>query len=168
VVPRRGVADELTDAVLVNSYDVEGTADAYLRALTMSREERQSRMRARRARVQTYDVHAWAESFLTALDGTSEASGNLLYGAARSRVASASVGVGRADSALQVRADAQFTCADARDADGRASPWTAGRSRASARSRSAPSRRATSSGSRRASVEGPARSTRSTDAATTT
>ena len=53
--------------------------------------------------------------------GTAEASGNLLYGAARSRVASASVAVGRADSALQVRADAQLTYADARDADGRSS-----------------------------------------------
>jgi trehalose 6-phosphate synthase/phosphatase len=67
-----GTADELTDAVLVNPYDVEGAADAHLRAPTMSREERQSRMRALRARVQAYDVHGRAESFLTALDGTSE------------------------------------------------------------------------------------------------
>jgi hypothetical protein len=49
--------------------------------------------------------------------GTAEASGNLLYGAARGRVASAALGVGRADSTLQVRGDAQFTYADARAGD---------------------------------------------------
>jgi len=49
--------------------------------------------------------------------GTAEASGNLLYGAARGRVASAALGVGRADSTLQLRGDAQFTYADARAGD---------------------------------------------------
>lgn len=53
--------------------------------------------------------------------GSAEASANLLYGAARGRVASAALGVGRADSALQVRGDAQLTYADARDADDRQS-----------------------------------------------
>ena len=63
-----GAADELEDALRVNPYDVDGAADVYHRALTMSREERRARMRTLRARVREYDVHAWAESFLAALD----------------------------------------------------------------------------------------------------
>jgi hypothetical protein len=50
--------------------------------------------------------------------GMAEVSGNLFYGDARGRVASAPLRVGRADSALQVRADAQLTYADARDTRG--------------------------------------------------
>ena len=62
-----GAAAELTDALCVNPYDVDGAAATYYRALTLPREERQRRMRALRTRVQTYDVHAWADSFLQAL-----------------------------------------------------------------------------------------------------
>jgi trehalose 6-phosphate synthase/phosphatase len=40
----------------------------YHRALVMSRDERRARMRSLRARVRSYDVHAWADSFLGALD----------------------------------------------------------------------------------------------------
>ena len=65
-----GAAAELTDALCVNPYDVDGAATTYYRALTMPREERQARMRALRARVRSYDVHAWADSFLGALDET--------------------------------------------------------------------------------------------------
>ena len=49
--------------------------------------------------------------------GTAEASANLLHGAVRGRVASAALGLGRADSVLQVRAELQVTYADSRDAD---------------------------------------------------
>ena len=63
-----GAAAELTDALSVNPFDVDGAAEAYYRALTMPREERRARMRALRERVRSYDVHAWAESFLAALD----------------------------------------------------------------------------------------------------
>ena len=62
-----GAADELTDALLVNPYDVDGTADAIHRALTMPAEERATRLRALRAHVATRDVEWWAGSFLTAL-----------------------------------------------------------------------------------------------------
>jgi trehalose 6-phosphate synthase/phosphatase len=62
-----GAAAELTDALSVNPYDVDASAETYYRALGMWPEERRARMRAMRARVRTYDVHAWAESFLTAL-----------------------------------------------------------------------------------------------------
>jgi len=62
-----GAADELTDALLVNPYDVDGVADAMHRALTMDRAERRRRLRSLRAKVQANDVHHWADSFLDAL-----------------------------------------------------------------------------------------------------
>jgi trehalose 6-phosphate synthase/phosphatase len=62
-----GAADELRDAVLVNPYDVEGTAESIHQALTMDRMERRRRMKALRAVVTEYDVHRWTDSFLDAL-----------------------------------------------------------------------------------------------------
>jgi trehalose 6-phosphate synthase/phosphatase len=62
-----GAADELTDALLVNPYDVDITADAVHRALTMPPAERRSRMRALRARVFQQDIDWWAATFLEAL-----------------------------------------------------------------------------------------------------
>ncbi|MGQ0713707.1 MAG: bifunctional alpha,alpha-trehalose-phosphate synthase (UDP-forming)/trehalose-phosphatase [Gemmatimonadaceae bacterium] len=62
-----GAADELVDAVLVNPYDVDGTADAIHRALTMDTAESQRRMRALRTTVFEHDVHRWASTFLDAL-----------------------------------------------------------------------------------------------------
>ena len=65
-----GAADELVDAILVNPYDVDGTAEAIHRALTMDVTERRHRMRRLRQTVQEFDVHRWAKSFLEALEGT--------------------------------------------------------------------------------------------------
>src|SRR5688500_9059597 len=62
-----GAADELTDAILVNPYDVDGTAEAIHRALTMEVTERRHRMRRLRQTVQEFDVHRWASSFLREL-----------------------------------------------------------------------------------------------------
>ena len=62
-----GAADELTDALIVNPYDIEGVANAMQQALTMDGTERRRRMRALRERVMQHDVHAWAASFMTAL-----------------------------------------------------------------------------------------------------
>jgi trehalose 6-phosphate synthase/phosphatase len=64
-----GAADELTDAILVNPYDVDGVADAIHRALTMDATERRHRMRRLRQTVQEFDVHRWARSFLDELAG---------------------------------------------------------------------------------------------------
>ena len=50
--------------------------------------------------------------------GTAEASANLLFGAAPSRVVSLAGGVARADSALELHADVQLTYADTREEDG--------------------------------------------------
>jgi trehalose 6-phosphate synthase/phosphatase len=62
-----GAAAELAEALLVNPYDLEGTAEALWRALQMPSEERRIRMTALRARVETYDVHRWAREFLDLL-----------------------------------------------------------------------------------------------------
>jgi trehalose 6-phosphate synthase/phosphatase len=62
-----GAAEELTDAVLVNPYDVDAIAERIHEALLMSSSERRRRMHALRARVLSEDVHWWAERFLTAL-----------------------------------------------------------------------------------------------------
>lgn len=68
-----GAADELTDAILVNPYDVDGMADAIHQALLLPRDERRARMSALRGRVMTHDVHAWADGFLGALAGEAAA-----------------------------------------------------------------------------------------------
>ena len=62
-----GAAAELAEALLVNPYDVEGTAEALWRALQMPPEERHVRMTALRARVENYHVHRWAREFLDRL-----------------------------------------------------------------------------------------------------
>lgn len=64
-----GAADELTDALIVNPYDVDGLSETLHRALTMERGERRERMRALRAQVLAHDVHRWAGAFLDALAG---------------------------------------------------------------------------------------------------
>jgi trehalose-6-phosphate synthase len=64
-----GAAAELTDALLVNPYDVHGTADAIHAALTMPAPERGRRMRALRACVAARDAERWALAFLEALRG---------------------------------------------------------------------------------------------------
>ena len=64
-----GAADELTDAVIVNPYDVDGTAHAIHNALCMDPAERGRRMRALRTFVLEHDVHRWAAGFLEALGG---------------------------------------------------------------------------------------------------
>ena len=62
-----GAAAELTEAIVVNPYDITESAEAYYHALTMPRHERRSRMRALRQRVQASGVDRWAESFLGGL-----------------------------------------------------------------------------------------------------
>jgi trehalose 6-phosphate synthase/phosphatase len=64
-----GAADELRDALIVNPYDIDGTAEAIHRALTMGSTERTTRMRGLRATVFGNDVHRWAKSFLDTLAG---------------------------------------------------------------------------------------------------
>jgi trehalose 6-phosphate synthase/phosphatase len=62
-----GAADELTRALLVNPYDVDGMAEAIHLALTMPREERRERMKALRDHVMSHDVSEWSQGFLARL-----------------------------------------------------------------------------------------------------
>jgi len=66
-----GAAWELPEAVQVNPYDTEGTAEGFYRALTMDPDERRARLAPLRARVQAFDVHHWVSSFLDQLEGVS-------------------------------------------------------------------------------------------------
>jgi trehalose 6-phosphate synthase/phosphatase len=63
-----GASWELPEAIQVNPYDVDGTAEACYRALMMNIEERKSRLGPLRSRVETYDVHRWAATFLEQLE----------------------------------------------------------------------------------------------------
>ena len=53
-------------ALLVNPYDVEGTAEALYRALTMEPEQRRARMRKLRRNTARQNVFWWVDSFLRA------------------------------------------------------------------------------------------------------
>jgi trehalose 6-phosphate synthase/phosphatase len=63
-----GASWELPEAIQVNPYDVEATAESYYRGLAMDRDERRSRLAPLRARVDAYDVHRWAATFLEQLE----------------------------------------------------------------------------------------------------
>jgi len=62
-----GAVSQLQDyALLVNPYDIEGVADAIIRAYNMPNEERNYRMRRMRAKIRRQDVYWWVHSFLRA------------------------------------------------------------------------------------------------------
>lgn len=65
-----GASAELDGAVTVNPYDVDAVAQSLERALSMSPQERQARMKTLRRRVFDHDVHAWAGEFLNRLAST--------------------------------------------------------------------------------------------------
>lgn len=62
-----GAAEELTDAVIVPSGDIEAIASAMERALAMPLEERRTRWRALAAKVEAGSVDAWCGRYLEAL-----------------------------------------------------------------------------------------------------
>jgi alpha,alpha-trehalose-phosphate synthase [UDP-forming] len=62
-----GAARELVDAVMVNPYDVESTADAVWHALEMDAEERMARMRRLRRVVRERNIYRWAGNLVTDL-----------------------------------------------------------------------------------------------------
>jgi trehalose 6-phosphate synthase len=55
-----GAARELRDAILVNPYDLDGTAEGIRRALEMTPGERRARMARMRLRVREHNVYRWA------------------------------------------------------------------------------------------------------------
>lgn len=62
-----GAAQQLTEAIHVNPYDVRNVAEAMNTALVMPRAERRMRMLRMRAQVHAQDVHWWADTFLNKL-----------------------------------------------------------------------------------------------------
>ncbi|MCE3224029.1 MAG: otsA2 [Nitrospira sp.] len=59
-----GAAEELTDALVINPYDLEGVADCIHHALEMPLEARRQRMRRMRDYLATHDIKAWADECL--------------------------------------------------------------------------------------------------------
>jgi trehalose 6-phosphate synthase len=59
-----GASRELTEALVVNPYDLDEAAEAMRRALEMKKSEQRERMRAMRAQVKEYNVYRWAGRML--------------------------------------------------------------------------------------------------------
>ncbi len=62
-----GAARELPDALLVNPYDIDESADAIRAAVEMPADERAQRMKRMHASVREYNIYRWAGSLLGAL-----------------------------------------------------------------------------------------------------
>ncbi len=61
-----GAAETMREALLVNPFDIEGTAESIHRALTMEEAERRSRMASLRRRERRDNLEHWVQSFLEA------------------------------------------------------------------------------------------------------
>ena len=62
-----GASHELTDAIIVNPYDIDDVAAAIHGALTMPVRERRARWRRMMEKLRRNDVHAWRRKFLGVL-----------------------------------------------------------------------------------------------------
>ncbi len=67
-----GAAEQLTDALIVNPYNIEEMADAILTALEMGKTERIERHGRLLAAIKAQDIFAWSKAFLSALDARGE------------------------------------------------------------------------------------------------
>lgn len=59
-----GAAKDLKSALLINPYDIEGSADYLFEALTMSKEEKQKRMADMKAIVKENNIYRWGIEFI--------------------------------------------------------------------------------------------------------
>jgi alpha,alpha-trehalose-phosphate synthase [UDP-forming] len=62
-----GAARELRDALLINPYDIDQTADAICQALEMAPEEKQLRMHRMRKTIKEHNIYRWAGNLITEL-----------------------------------------------------------------------------------------------------
>jgi trehalose 6-phosphate synthase len=62
-----GAARELRDALQVNPYDIDQTAEAIRVALEMDPEEKQARMQHMQRVIREHNIYRWAESLITEL-----------------------------------------------------------------------------------------------------
>jgi len=65
-----GAAEELTEALLVNPYDIDQIAARIEEALEMPAQERTARMSAMRAKLHANDLERWSTNFLDSLIGS--------------------------------------------------------------------------------------------------
>ena len=72
-IPHAGGVSLLREALLVNPFAIDQTAETYARALSMPPDERRARMRSLRRRVFSFDVDWWARSFVDALEDATTA-----------------------------------------------------------------------------------------------
>jgi len=59
-----GAARELTEALIVNPYDLEASSEALSVALKMPADEQQDRMRSMRSLLSQFNVYRWAGKML--------------------------------------------------------------------------------------------------------
>jgi len=62
-----GAARELRDALLVNPYDIDATADSMRQALAMDPDERKQRMQRMRKVIREHNIYRWAGSLIAEL-----------------------------------------------------------------------------------------------------
>jgi trehalose 6-phosphate synthase len=62
-----GAAQEMTEAIIVNPYDIDQAGDALAASLNMDRAERRARMHYMRAHLAEFNVYRWAGRML--IDG---------------------------------------------------------------------------------------------------
>jgi trehalose 6-phosphate synthase len=74
-----GAAEQLKEALLVNPYDTQGTAQAIQRALRMPLDERINRHQTLLNRIRKFDIRWWCSSFLLALKQAEHDDLDLLY-----------------------------------------------------------------------------------------
>jgi len=84
-----GAARELRDALLVNPYDVDQTAEAIRAALEMDPEEKQTRVHRMRRLIRENNIHRWAGNLITELCELRLDGGDRTHGKFRGGVAAA-------------------------------------------------------------------------------
>jgi alpha,alpha-trehalose-phosphate synthase [UDP-forming] len=68
-----GAADELTDAILVNPYDIEAVSDALYEAIKMLSREKRDRMERMQNLVRERDIYYWVRNFFEEMSSSSTA-----------------------------------------------------------------------------------------------
>lgn len=63
-----GAASELGEALRVNPWDIEGTADTLYEALHMKKKEKSNRIASMSERIRDHDVHRWARRAISAIE----------------------------------------------------------------------------------------------------
>lgn len=62
-----GAADELNEAVIVNPFDIDQTAESILKAIQMPSEEKKKRMMSMKEKIRMNDIKVWGDSFIDRL-----------------------------------------------------------------------------------------------------